>query len=81
MGLKIIRNGEPNFKKIDIPGVCPRCHKEVIISEHYSGQMMCQTDLNKTYHFSGYSCSLQKEDPEIPRSCLMNCPLVTKKDN
>ena len=79
MRWKEVRNGEPDTDNIVISGVCEYTGKMVEVTSVFGGRVEYKTDLQKTYRFKGFKCSLQGE-PGYPKpSCIDVCPLIWKK--
>lgn len=79
MALKVIRNREPDSRKIVSSGICKHCGKHAEVTTFFNGSVLHKTDLHKTYHFSGYSCSLQNEPGFLNPGCRDNCSLIQKE--
>lgn len=80
MAWKIINNSEPNYFKEEFSTECPKLHQMTTITKHYTGSKWCETDLRKTYHLSGYKCSLLEGTSAHGFStCAETCPLVQEK--
>ena len=81
MGWKIIRNSEPTTRADSFSGKCPQFNKETMVTVYSVGSIVCKTDLQKTYHRSGFRCSLLEKNKEVffSSSCMDNCPLVPEK--
>jgi hypothetical protein len=77
--MKVIRNGEPNTRKITYTGTCKQCGKQAEVTSFFNGSVMHRMDLQKTYHFAGYSCSLQKETGYSNPACRDKCSLIQKE--
>lgn len=75
MAWKEIRNGEPDTYKITTPGICKQTGKTAEVTSFFCGRIECKTDLQKTYGFKGFGCSLHAENP----SCVDMCPLIQKE--
>lgn len=79
MAWKEIHNGEPNSYNITNSGICKRDERQAKVTSFFVGNNECRTDLQKTYHFSGYNCSLQEENGYQNPSCMENCLLIRKE--
>lgn len=79
MAWKVIRNGEPDSRKIVCSGICKRCGEHAEVTSFFNGSAMHKMDLYKTYHFAGYSCSLQKETGCANPACRDECSLIRKE--
>jgi hypothetical protein len=79
MKWKIVRNGEPDFYDTHITGTCKRTGETAEVTSCFSGKKECKTDLQKTYRFLGYKCSLQTKDGYQDPACLDVCPLIRKE--
>lgn len=80
MAWKIINNSEPDCYKEEFSAECPKYHQTTTITRHFTGTKWCKTDLQKTYHFSGYKCTLLEDRSAHGFSpCAETCPLVQGK--
>lgn len=78
MAWDVIRNGEPDSVNINKAGTCKLYAKQAEVTSFFRGSIECRTDLQKTYRFKGYKCSLQETNHSNP-ACMDNCPLIQKK--
>lgn len=80
MGWKIIRNSELTTRADSFSGKCPRFNKDAKVTIYSMGSIVCKTDLQKTYHKTGFECDLLKQTNEtLFSSCMDDCPLVPQK--
>lgn len=79
MAWKVIRNGEPDTRKITCSGTCQQYGKQAEVTSFFNGSVMHRMDLHKTYHFAGYKCSIQKETGYSSPACTDQCPLIQKE--
>lgn len=80
MAWKEIRNGEPASYNTTYSEICKFCGKRAEVTSFFSGSVECKTDLQKTYRYRGYKCSLQEENGFLNSACIMDeCPLIQKK--
>lgn len=77
--MKEIHNGEPASRKITLSGICKLDKRQADVTSFFSGTMECKTDLQKTYRFQGYKCSLQLKNVFSNPACMDECPLIRKK--
>ena len=78
MAGKIVRNGEPDFYNTKISGICKLTGESAEVTSFFGGRVECKTDLQKTYRFKGYKCSLQKAGCQNP-ACMDVCRLIQKE--
>ena len=78
MAWNVIRNGETDSTNIKNSGICKLYAKQVEVTSFFGGIIECRTDLQKTYRFKGYKCSLQEGRYHNP-ACMDSCPLIQKK--
>lgn len=79
MRWKEVRNREPDTDNIVISGICEYTGKPVEVTSAFGGKVECTTDLQKTYRFKGFKCSLEGEGGYPNPSCEDVCPLIRKK--
>lgn len=79
MRWKEVRNGEPNTDNIVISGICKYTGKMAEVTSVFGGSVECKTDLQKTYRYKGFKCSLQGEGGYPNPACGDACPLIRKK--
>lgn len=80
MAWKRVCNSEPDFRIDSFSGKCPRFNKNATVTINSTGTIVCKTDLQKTYHKSGFKCSLLEGTNEASFSpCMENCPIVSEK--
>lgn len=72
-------NGEQTFLDTTYSGICKICGKRAEVTSFFSSSMECKTDLQKTYRFRGYKCSLQGEKDFLDPACMDECPLIRKE--
>ena len=77
--MKEIRNGEPTFIETIQPGICKRFGKKAEVTSCFMGTVECRTDLQKTYRFKTYKCSLQQGTRHMDLTCMDECPLIQKE--
>ena len=75
---KEIRNGEPDFLNIKNSGICNLCGKHAEVTSIFRGLIECRTDLQKTYCFKGYKCSLQEANGYQNLECTDSCNIIQK---
>ena len=78
MDWDVIRKGEPDSTNIKNFGICMLYAKQAEVTSFFRGTIECRTDLQKTYRFKGYKCSLQETSYPHP-ACMDSCPLIQKK--
>ena len=76
---KTVRNGEETIQNITCSGTCKFFGCRAEVASVFYGTMECKTDLQKTYRFKGYKCSLQKEHGFSNPACMDECPLIQKE--
>jgi hypothetical protein len=76
---KVIRNGEPAFPSVTYSGPCKLDGRNADVTSYFRCSKECRTDLQKTYRFSGYKCSLQEEKDHTNPACMGSCPLIQKE--
>lgn len=76
---KEIRNGEPSSLQTTLSGICETYKKKAEVTSFFGGMVEYKTDLQKTYRFKGYICSLQKENGYQDPNCVNCCPLIQKE--
>ena len=74
--MKIVTNNE---KLIETHGKCKRSGEEATVTSRFLGSFECKTDLQKTYHFVGYTCSLIRKNAFIDPACMDECKLIQKE--
>lgn len=74
-----IRNGESAFSRTRNSGICKFYGKRAEVTSFFSSTMECKTDLQKTYRFKGYKCSLKDEKGFPDPACVNECPLIQKE--
>jgi len=79
MAWKEIRNGEPTSPQTTLSGICKFSGKKAEVTTFFRGTVECQTDLQKTYRFKGYKCTLQEEKGYQNPDCVNVCPLIQKE--
>lgn len=80
MAWKEVRNGEPDNYNTKNSGVCKlQTGKRAEVTSFFCGRVECKADLQKTYRFKGYKCSLQEDTGYQDPACLDVCPLIQKK--
>lgn len=75
MAWKEVRNGEPDTYSTKMTGDCKQTGENAEVTSFFNGRKECKTDLQKTYRFAGYRCSLGHSNP----SCVDVCPLIQKE--
>lgn len=78
MSWNVIRNSEPTTRIDEFYGTCPKYNKKAKITVNLVGIKQCKTDLQKTYHKAGCSCSLLTTESNSS-FCIENCPLIPDK--
>ena len=78
MTWKEVRNGEPDTYITKMTGICKQTDERAEVTSFFSGRKECKSDLQKTYRFQGYKCSLQKPGCSNP-ACMDVCPLIQKE--
>lgn len=78
MAWKEVRNGEPDNYNTKNIGICKLTGESAEVTSFFGGRVECPTDLQKTYRFKGYKCSLQKTGCQNP-ACIDVCPLIQKE--
>ena len=76
---KEIRNGELDSLKTTNSGICKFFGEGAEVTSFFSDAVGCKTDLQKTYRFKGYKCSLQEEHGFLNIACKDDCPLIQKE--
>lgn len=77
MAWEEVRNdGNYNTK---ISGICKHTGERAEVTSFFSGRVECKTDLQKTYRFKGYKCSLQEQSGYPNPACLDVCPFIQKE--
>lgn len=79
MAWQIIRNGEPDTRQTTCSGICKRYKKPAEVTTFFHGSILHKMDLQKTYRFSGYRCSLTEEIGYTHPACKDDCPLIQKE--
>ena len=80
MSWTMVRNSEANSLSIPSLGKCPRFDKNATVTSFFVGNVVCKTDLQKTYRFVGVKCSLLEGTEEESFSpCMEDCPLAVRK--
>lgn len=79
MAWKEIRNGEPAFRNTSNSGICKLYGMQAEVISFFHGTVECKTDVQKTYRFKGYKCSLQEQGEYSNPTCMDECPLIQKK--
>lgn len=79
MSWKEIHNGENDTYNTTTPGICKLFRKRAEVTSLFRGTVECRTDLQKTYRFKGYKCSLQEENGFPNPICMDVCPLIQKE--
>lgn len=71
---------EPSYRREPSFGYCTRFCKDATITRHYVGSYVAKTDLQMTYHLSGYSCNLLAGTSEDGRCMYASeCPVIPPK--
>lgn len=78
MAWKEIHNRASASPTITNSGICKLYEKQAEVTSLLGSTVECKTDLQKTYHFVGYKCSLQKEDGFPDPACIDVCHLIQK---
>ena len=63
---------EPTERVVQGTWDCSQVNAKATITAYYIGIRMCKTDLEKTYHLSGWNCSLL--DEKLFSCCRETCP-------
>lgn len=79
MGWEITRNRENAVSNTTITGFCRLYEENAEVTSFYRCRIECKTDLQETYSFKGYKCSLEEKNGVINPSCVDNCPFIRKK--
>ena len=79
MAWKVVRNGEPDTYNTKVTGTCKQTGDTAEVTSFFSGRVECKTDLQKTYRFKGYKCSLQEDSDYQDPTCVNVCPLIQKE--
>ena len=79
MAWKEIRNRELVVLNTTNSGICKFSGGRAEVTSFFSGTVECKTDLQKTYRFNGYKCSLQEERGLSNPACMDECPLIQKE--
>ncbi len=59
-------------------GKCPVTGEDVCVTSIFSRRQICETDLQKTPIYSGYTCSLYEKSDTKFSKCI-ECPLIRKE--
>lgn len=78
MTWKEIRNGESASLNTTNSGICKFYGKQAEVTSYFSGTAECKINLQKTYRFKGYICSLQEKNSFPNPTCMDECPLIQK---
>ena len=79
MGWNKMHNVEADNPHITHSGICKYNGKQAEVTSFFSGIIECKTDLQKTYRFKGYKCSLQEKKGVPDLVCIDECPLIRKE--
>ena len=79
MGRKKMTNRGAISPSITCSGTCKFYGQQAGVTSFFSGTMECRTDLQKTYRFKGYKCSLQEKNVFHNPACLEECFLIQKE--
>ena len=62
-----------------ISGTCHQSGKMAEVTTFYRESMDHKADIQKTPHFLGYRCSLQRTNGFADPACMDTCPLIQKQ--
>lgn len=79
MSWKEMHNGEADTFNTTNSGICKLFREQAEVTSFFRGTVECRTDLQKTYRFKGYKCSLQEKNGFPNPSCMDGCPLIQKE--
>ena len=74
--MKIVTNDEKLIKR---HGKCKISGEEATVTSRFIGSYVCKTDLQKSYRFVGYNCSLMGKNVFSDPTCMDKCPLIQKE--
>lgn len=79
MSWKEMHNGEADAFNTTNSGICKLFREQAEVISFFMGTVECRTDLQKTYRFKGYKCSLQEKNGFLNPSCMDGCSLIQKE--
>lgn len=75
---RIIDSNSKDKKVFEYTDFCPLVKMHVVLKLYFYGTKIAKTDLTKTYHFSGCSCS---RSHILQNRCVIDCKLIAKYKN
>ena len=71
-------NGKPIRSKVTHSGICKFYEKRADVTSFFIASLGGKTDLQRTYNYKGYKCSLQVEGCFPNPACIHECHLIQK---
>ena len=79
MKYKENRKVEPIYEKITKSGICSLCGEYAEVTSMFRGSIEHRNDLQGTYRFKGYKCSMEVKNRHQNPMCLDLCLLIQKE--
>lgn len=79
MRWKKMTDKEEIFPKTTCSGTCKLYGQQAEVTSFFCGTVECRTDLQRTYRFKGYKCSLQEKNDFHNPVCMEECFLIQKE--